>query len=77
MVVHAVNVPVVKFKIDKVSVDLAYAEFKSPVSNSENVSEDYFTHSCNLNHHDHKALDCMNGYLMMHKLLKEIKNFDH
>ena len=73
VVVQAANVPVVKFKIDKVSVDLTFSEFKTP---QQPVPEDYFFQSANVSHHDQKSLECMNGFLMMRELKGIIENFD-
>jgi poly(A) polymerase Pap1 len=75
VLVMAVNVPVVKFKIGNISVDLTFVDFKKP--NVEGpLPNDYFTTVMNISHQEPKSVECMHGYLMMTELQQIITRID-
>ena len=62
VMVWAANVPLIKFKVSLISVDLIFADFLTPV---QKITSDYFLKSKNICQTNAKSLECINSLLSM------------
>lgn len=72
VVVWAANVPLAKFKVRSICVDLIFADFLTP-PNSLVVNLDYFTQLTNICPSNTKSLECINSLLSMQELKRIIE----
>jgi poly(A) polymerase Pap1 len=66
VMVWAANVPLAKFKVREVAVDLIFADFLTPSYNV--TTPDYFLKAKNICPSNSKSLDCINSLLSMQEL---------
>jgi poly(A) polymerase Pap1 len=67
------NVPLCKFKVGSISVDLVFAEIQTP---DQSVPDDYLEQPHNIASTYSKSIDCLNSYLMMKELRRILVNMD-
>ena len=74
VVVWAANVPLAKFKVGNINVDLVFADYKTP---TEKVTQDYFLDDRNICSLNQKSSECVNGLISMFKLQEIVASFDN
>ena len=65
--------PLCKFKVGSISIDLVFVELVPP-KNSVNL--DYFESIANISTYNTKSIECLNSYLMMVEIRKTIEGMD-
>jgi poly(A) polymerase Pap1 len=73
VIVWDANVPLCKFKVGSISVDLVFAEIQTP---DHSVPDDYLEQPHNIASTYSKSIDCLNSYLMMKELRRILVNMD-
>jgi poly(A) polymerase Pap1 len=68
--VWAANVPLAKFKVRTMNVDLIFADFKTP---KDKVSAQYFLSDENIHAYNHKSLECINSYRSMQQIHRTVE----
>ncbi len=72
-IVWGANVPLCKFKVGKISIDLVFVELITP-NNSVNLS--YFESIANISTFNTKSIECLNSYLMMVEIRRTVDSMN-
>lgn len=72
-IIWGANVPLCKFKVGSISIDLVYVELIPP-NNSVNLQ--YFESIANISTFNTKSIECLNSYLMMVEMRRTIEAMD-
>jgi poly(A) polymerase Pap1 len=71
--VLSANVPLAKFQLNGVSVDLVFADFTTP---KFEPASDYLSHTGNISPHNSKSTECMLSYLTMLELKQILQRLE-